>query len=194
MNFKYFTVAAMLLVLTSVATPQTKSQIEDPWKPFKVFLGKWNAENPLLKDQKIWMKTTFYFDLDKHVLIGKMQSAWRPKTTDKVQIAYSQMLIISRGAEGKFHAIQFDTYDRTFRYDVTLDQNKQTIVLVSALSEPYPKWRLQYTMPTKNELVFEEWASEFGSDNFSPRNKMLTLQYAREVPHPKKKLKKVNRS
>ena len=189
MNIKYFTVAAMLLMLTSVATPQTKSQIEDPWKPFKVFLGKWNAENPLLKDQKIWMKTTFYFDLDKHVLIGKMQSAWRPKATDKVQIAYSQLLIISRGAEGKFEAIQFDTYGRTFRYDVTFEPDKQTFILESIKSELYSRWRLQYSMPTKNELVLEQWFSSSGNDEFSPDKKTYTMQFVRKVPHPKKKVK-----
>jgi len=124
--------------------PFTPRNSEDPWESLKFLIGTWEATTHGGTAGATGAGTyTFQFELGHHVLARHSKAA-ECKGPSDFDCEHGDLLYIYQGSPNQpLKAIYFDNEGHVIHYDVT-SPSPGKVVLLSASSQPGPKFRLVY--------------------------------------------------
>jgi len=155
----------VFICLTTAGNICSQQQIPADWKEFNFIIGEWIGEGGGAPGEAVG-SSTFYFDLQKTVLIRKSFADY-PAANNNPAFRHDDLMIIYR--EGKFiKAIYFDNERHVINYSASLSEDLKTITFVSDINPAAPRFRLIYTKRDENTMSISfEFAPPGKPDEFS---------------------------
>jgi hypothetical protein len=136
--------AGILFLLVPV---QFFTQSYPSWGPLEFLLGEWSGTGSGNPGEVVAGKSSFTFDLDKHILVRKSQAELAARPGEKTGSLHFDLLIISPGAgEVKYRGVYFDNEGHVIQYRISCTEKPQTALFESEATGGGPRFRLIYTV------------------------------------------------
>jgi len=117
---------------------------KDPWAPLQFLVGTWIGEGSGEPGPSGTGGSTFFFELDKQILVRNNWAKYPPRPGEKTGISHEDLMIIYPDSSGAaMRAIYFDNEEHVIEYSV--QPAGSDVVFESAGSPSTPSYRLTYT-------------------------------------------------
>ncbi len=155
---------ALCGALTICAATSVAQEVrENPWTPWKFFVGEWTGEGGG-EPGKGTGGFSFAFDLEKKVLIRRSHSDY-PATQDRPAYSHQDLMVIY--AMGT-RAIYFDNEGHVIGYTANFSLDQKSLVFVSDPLTSGPRFRLSYAKVNNDTLSVKfEMAAPDKPESFS---------------------------
>ena len=126
---------------------------KDPWAPLQFLVGTWIGEGSGEPGPSGTGGSTFFFKLDKQILVRNNWAKYPPRPGEKTGISHEDLMIIYPDSSGAaMRAIYFDNESHVIHYVASFPA-LQSVTFESDASQPGPRYRLTYDLGSDGKLV-----------------------------------------